>query len=185
MGQVVWSGQTLAEIPDLTKLEAEVWVLEADAGGLAPGRTATVTLEAHGGQRVGAKVKSVDALARPRLRNVPIQYFGAVLSLDATDASRMKPGERVSATVDLGGAKDVLVVPRSAVFERAGKSVVFRLARGSFSPVPVTLGAAALGRVAVTSGIAAGDVIALVDPEARPAATPSPAAGAGPVGGAS
>ncbi|MBK6408040.1 MAG: HlyD family efflux transporter periplasmic adaptor subunit [Holophagales bacterium] len=36
VGQVVWSGQTLAEIPDLTKLEAEIWVLEADAGGLAP-----------------------------------------------------------------------------------------------------------------------------------------------------
>lgn len=184
VGQIVWSSQTLAEIPDLTSLEAEVWVLEADAGGLAPGRPATISLEAHAGSPLPATVKSVDALARPRLRNVPIQYFGAVLSLSSTDPARMKPGERIAATLDLGGEKSALVVPRHAVFERGGKAVVFRRWRGAFSPVPVTLGAAALGRVAVASGLAEGDVIALIDPEARPEARPSPAP-ASPVGGAS
>lgn len=183
VGQVVWSGQTLAEIPDLTELEAEVWVLEADAGGLAPGRPATVFLEAHAPAPVPATVKSVDALARPRLRNVPIQYFGAVLSLSSTDPSRMKPGERITATLDLGGEEDALVVPRHAVFERGGKAVVFRQSKGAFSAVPVTLGAAALGRVAVASGLDEGDVVALVDPEAGPAAAPSP--GPGPAGGTS
>ena len=183
VGQVVWSGQVLAEIPDLAKLEAEVWVLETDAGGLAPGRSAAVRLESRPGESVPAKVKSVDALARPRLRNVPIQYFGAVLSIEAADASKMKPGERVAATIDLGSEKDALVVPRSAVFTRNGETVVYRRSRGAFSPVPVTLGAAALGRVAVASGLEAGDVVALVDPEARSAAPPSPAAGS-PVGGA-
>jgi multidrug efflux pump subunit AcrA (membrane-fusion protein) len=185
VGQVVWSGQTLAEIPDLTKLEAEIWVLEADAGGLAPGRTATVSLEAHGGTPLAATVKSVDSLARPRLRNVPIQYFGAVLSLSATEPSRMKPGERVAATLDLGGEKDALVVPRNAIFERGGKTVVYRRARGEFTPVSVTLGTAALGRVAIATGLSEGDVVALVDPEARPATTPSPAAPVSPVGGVS
>ena len=185
VGQVVWSGQALAEIPDLARLEAEVWVLEADAGGLVPGRPATVSLEARGEAPVPAKVKSVDALARPRLRNVPIQYFGAVLSLEGDVPPGMKPGERVSATLDLGGEADAVVVPRNAVFERGGRSVVFRRERGAFVPAPVTLGAAALGRVAVVSGLAERDVIALVDPEARPAATPSPSSGASPVGGTS
>jgi hypothetical protein len=185
VGQVVWSGQTLAEIPDLTKLEAEIWVLEADAGGLAPGRAATVAQEAHAGAPVAATVKSVDALARPRLRNVPIQYFGAVLSLSSTDPARMKPGERVVANLDLGSEKDALVVPRHAVFERGGKTVVFRRVSGDLAAVPVTLGTSALGRVAIASGLAEGDVIALVDPEARPEARSSPPAGAGAVGGSS
>ncbi len=185
VGQAVWSGQALAEIPDLTKLEAEIWVLEADAGGLVPGRPARVFLEAHAGSSVPASVKSVDALARPRLRNVPIQYFGAVLALASTDPARMKPGERVVATLDLGSEKDALVVPRHAVFEREGKTVVFRRVRGELSAVPVTLGTSALGRVAIASGLSEGDVIALVDPEARPEARPSPPAGAGPVGGGS
>ena len=184
VGQVVWSGQALAEIPDLAKLEAEVWVLEADAGGLAPGRPAALSLEGEAGRPVPAKVKSVDALARPRLRNVPIQYFGAVLSLDAVDRARMKPGQRVAATLDLGGEDGVLVVPRQSLFERGGGTVVFRLARGAFEPVPVTLGASALGRVAIASGLEEGDVVALVDPEAAPEPASSPAPGP-PVGGAS
>ncbi len=129
-------------------------------------------------------MKSVDALARPRLRNVPIQYFGAVLSLDAVDRARMKPGQRVAATLDLGGEDGVLVVPRQALFERGGGTVVFRLARGAFEPVPVTLGASALGRVAIASGLEEGDVVALVDPEAAPEPASSPAPGS-PVGGAS
>ena len=182
VGQVVWSTQTLAEIPDLGKLEAEVWVLEADAGGLVPGRPATVSLEARGEAPVPAKVKSVDALARPRLRNVPIQYFGAVLSLDAVDRARMKPGQRVAATLDLGGENGVLVVPRQALFERGGGTVVFRLEKGTFTLVPVTLGSSALGRVAVASGLREGDVVALVDPEAAPEPASSPAPGS-PVGG--
>lgn len=185
VGQAVWSGQVLAEIPELTRLEAEIWVLEVDAGGLAPGRAATVLLESRGEDAVPAKVKSVDSLARPRLRNVPIQYFGAVLSLDATDPSRMKPGQRVAARIDLGIEKGVLVVPRQAVFERGGHSVVYRLSGGGFAPVTVTLGGSALGKVAVASGLAEGDVIALVDPEATPSPTPSPGAGGGPVGGVS
>jgi multidrug efflux pump subunit AcrA (membrane-fusion protein) len=184
VGQVVWSTQTLAEIPDLGTLEAEVWVLEADAGGLAPDRAASVSLEGEAGPPVPGKVKSVDALARPRLRNVPIQYFGAVLSIGATDPARMKPGQRVTATIDLGGEKGVLVVPRQALFTRGGRTVVYRRSKGAFTAVPVTLGASALGRVAVASGLAEGDVVALVDPESDPAPAPSPAAGP-PVGGLS
>ena len=186
VGQPVWSGQVLAEVPELTKLEAEVWVLEVDAGGLAPGRDAAVLLESPDA-RVPAKVKSVDSLARPRLRNVPIQYFGAVLSLEKTDPSRMKPGERVAALIDLGVEKDALVVPRQAVFEKGGKAVVWRRDGRAFAPVAVTLGGSALGKVAVAAGLSEGDEIALVDPEAAPAPTPSPGAGggAGPMGGAS
>ena len=96
----------------------------------------------------------------------------------------MKPGQRVAATLDLGAETDALVVPRQALFERGDGTVVFRLAKGAFEPVPVTLGASALGRVAVASGLREGDVVALVDPEAAPEPAASPAAGS-PVGGAS
>ena len=34
VGETIWSGEPLAEIPDLGEMEAEVYVLEADAGGL-------------------------------------------------------------------------------------------------------------------------------------------------------
>jgi len=170
VGDTVWSGMTLAEIPDLSAMEAEVWVLEADAGGLAEGASAEVVLEAHPGAVHPAKVRRVDALAKPRLRGSPVQYFGAVLELSGLPPALMKPGQRVRATIRLDEVDDALVVPRQAVFDHRGERVVWRRAAGGgFEPVPVELGPPTLGRVVVTSGLAEGDEIALVDPTAKPA----------------
>jgi multidrug efflux pump subunit AcrA (membrane-fusion protein) len=168
VGQTVWSGFPLAEIPDLSKLQAEVFVLEADAGGLAAGKAASVVVESRTETPVPAKVAKVEALAKPRIRGVPVQYFGATLDLGKQDPETMKPGQRVFALLDLGEEKNALSVPRQAVFEKEGKRVVYRKAGRGFSPVEVTLGASALGRVIVTAGLAEGDVIALADPEEKP-----------------
>ncbi len=46
VGDTVWPGRPLAKIPDLTEMQAEVFVLEADAGDLESGQIATVWLEA-------------------------------------------------------------------------------------------------------------------------------------------
>ena len=56
-------------------MQAEVYVLEADAGGLLPGQTATVTVESAPGVTCPARIARVDALAKPRILGSP----GAVL----------------------------------------------------------------------------------------------------------
>ena len=164
VGQTVWSGSTIAEIPDLATLQAEVWVLETDAGGLAAGRRATVFLEARSGEEIPGSIRRVDTLARPRQRGVPVQYLGADVELAKADRSSMKPGQRLVATLFLGEERDVLSVPRPAIFEREGRQVAWRRKSGVWEVVPVTLGAAALGRVVVASGLSSGDEVALADP---------------------
>ncbi len=176
-GDTVWRSQKLAEIPRLDAMEAQLFVLEADAGGLAVGQRATVRVEGRP-ELVGARIRQVDALAKPRFRNVPVQYFSAVASLERTDPATMKPGQRVTARIVLAEAQNALVVPRQAVFESEGKRIVYRRsAWRSFEPVEVTLGAAALGRVVVERGLREGDVVAVVDPtRARETRATPPAA---------
>jgi HlyD family secretion protein len=173
VGDTVWNGQPLAEIPDLSTMEAEVYVLEADAGGLKPGKTATVTVESAPGASYPARIRRVDALAKPRIPGSPVQYFAVTLELPETDPRVMKPGQRVQATLLLDESRDALLVPRQAVFDKAGRSVVYRRrgGRGGFEPVEVKLGPSTMGRVVVASGLAAGDVLALRDPT-RPAGAP-------------
>jgi multidrug efflux pump subunit AcrA (membrane-fusion protein) len=172
VGDTAFPGMRLAEIPDLAAMKAEVFVLEADAGGLAVGQPAEVVVESHPERRFAATVERVDSLAKPRLRGSPVQYFAVTLKLAETVPGVMKPGARVRATIDLGQLDGALAVPRQAVVSRDGENLVYRRsADGGFEPVAVTLGPAALGRVVVTSGLAAGDVIALVDPT-RPLAAP-------------
>lgn len=171
VGDNVWNGQPLAEIPDLSTMEAEVYVLEADAGGLKVGKPATVAVESNPGITYPARVKRVDTLAKPRIPGSPVQYFAVTLELPSTDPRVMKPGQRVRATLLLDQRKDALMVPRQAVFDREGRSVVFRKGLRGFEPVEVKLGVSTMGRIVVDSGISKGDVLALRDPT-RPAGTP-------------
>jgi HlyD family secretion protein len=166
VGDTVWPGEPVAEIPELTTMQARVYVLEADAGGLTPGLSAQVVIEAHPEKTYGAKIKKVDTLAKRRTGWIPVQYFGTTLGLDATDTAVMKPGQRVRATLVLDARPDALSIPRNAVFEKDGKKIVYRRAGGAFTPVDVTLGPAAVGRVVVETGLADGDEIALRDPTA-------------------
>ena len=164
VGETCWPGQKIAEIPDLGELEAKVFVLEADAGGLKPGQSARVTIEAHPGKEYTAKVSRVDAMAKTRNWRSPIKYFETILSLEKTEAGTMKPGQAVKAVLALEDVKDAVSVPRGAVFEKDGKRVVYKLDGSLFAPVEVTLGHSSLARVVIEKGLAAGDRIALRDP---------------------
>ena len=146
-----WPNDKVAEIPDLGSMEAEVWVLEVDAGGLTVGQTATVLVEGRPDAEVKAQVRHVDALAQPRQQGSQVQYFGAVLAIERTDPTFMKPGMRVGAHIVVADRAEALVVPRQTVFERDGKRVVFRTRRwGGFEPAEVEMEAVAPERVIIT-----------------------------------
>jgi len=166
LGDSLWPGQIVGEIPVLDAMEAAVYVLEIDGSGLAEGQPAEVVIEARPDRTFPGKIRIVDKLAQPRQQGSPVQYFGVTIALATTDREVMKPGQRVRATLVLD-QQDAVVVPREAVIERDGKSVVYRRtgsAPGGFEPVAVELGGATSGRVAITKGLADGDVIALRDP---------------------
>jgi hypothetical protein len=174
VGDTLWPGQKIGELPDLSELEARVLVLEADGAGLREGLAARLTIEGRPGQEQQATVKRVDPLAKAVGWQSPVKYFEVVLSLARTDPAVMKPGQRVRAMVRLDAADNVLVLPWAAVFERDGKRVVYRRQEGAFVPIEVTIGRQSISSVVIDNGLAAGDVVALRDPGARrPVAAPS------------
>jgi len=166
VGDTVWAGQTIANAPLLDEMEAEVFVLEADAGGLEVGKRGNLTLEAHPDAQYPALVKRVDTLAKQRIPDSPSQYFGVTLVLPETHPKLMKPGARVRATLVLDETTTV-AVPRQCVFERNGQSVVYRWQGAYFEPAVVTLGRVSPGRVAIEAGVNEGDRLALHDPTTR------------------
>jgi HlyD family secretion protein len=163
VGEQSWPGQKIAEIPLLDTMEAEVFVLEVDGNGISEKQPAEIVVEARPDMTYKGTIKLVDKLAKPRVPGVPVQYFAVVVTLEKTDHTVMKPGQRVRATLILDKA-DALVVPRQAVIGKEGKNIVFKRGAHGFEPVEVELGAGTSGRVVVTKGLAAGDVVALRDP---------------------
>lgn len=168
IGQQMWSGFKVAEIPDVSSIVADVWVLEADAGGLAAGQAATVVVESDPGHPYEARVERIDSVPKPRVRGSPVTYFGAVVKLEGTEGRPLKPGQRVTVTFRMDERPDALVVPRPALQVRDGKKVVWVRKRDAFVPVEVVAGPLAPALAVIEKGLEPGDVVALVDPEKRP-----------------
>ncbi len=180
VGDTVWPGLRLASLPVLDEMEVEAFVLEADAGGLSIGLPATVTLEANPDITYKATIKNIDKLAKPRIRDVPINYFSVILALEHTDQERMKPGQRVRASMSLD-ERQALAVPREAIFEKDGRKVVYVSSGTGFEEHTVTLDVSSPGLVVIQSGLREGDRIALRDPtHPAGAAADLPAQGATP-----
>ena len=179
IGDTVWPGQRIAEIPELDKLEAQIFVLEADAAGLAEGLDVSVFLDAHPGTAWPGTVKTVDKLAKPRQRDAPVQYFEVIVTLQSVDPTVMKPGQRVHATLTLGG-EEALVVPRQAIFERDGETVAWRRQGTEWEPARLELGVSSPGLVTVVSGLDEGDEVAVRDPNRSAASEADADAGGAP-----
>jgi HlyD family secretion protein len=166
VGDMVFPGLRLASLPLLDEMEVEAFVLEADAGGLSIGLSANIVLEASPDVVYPATIKNIDKLAKPRIRDVPINYFSVILALAHTDRDRMKPGQRARATLSLD-ERQALAVPRQAVFEKDGRQLVYVQNGGTFEERTVTLDVSSPGLVVIETGLNGGERIALRDP-ARP-----------------
>jgi hypothetical protein len=168
----------IAEVATSDRMDAEISVLEADAGGLQSGKRALLVLDARPDVTWKGKVKKVDPFPKPKHPEVPAQYFGAILSMEG-DTSKLKPGQRLRATLILDELPDALVIPRQAVFHKDEGSFVHRRQgwRGGFVPALVTLGPGTVGRVVVTKGLTPGDLVALRDPSTSADEAVAPPAG--------
>jgi HlyD family secretion protein len=185
VGEMVWPRRPVAEIPQLEEMQARVYVLEADAGGLEPGQKARISSEALPLQMFPGTVESVAALAMSRNRWSPVQYFEVTLALDSTPPELMRPGARVGATVVLEEETDVLVVPREAIFrDEEGAGYVWLLKGKLFQKQTVETGPAGIGITVILSGLKDGDLVALADPNRNDSSDESPGTNAGPGGAA-
>jgi multidrug resistance efflux pump len=160
LGARLWPGESLAELPDPTKVEAELFVQEVDGTGLKESQPVEVVVASDPTHPIAAKVTRVDALAKPRDARSPVQYLGVTVGF--ADDVALKLGQRVRATIKLDH-ENVIAVPRHAVFDDGGASVVFRRTARGFERVAVRLGVMTAGRV-IVDGLADGDVIALRKP---------------------
>ncbi|MGH9381909.1 MAG: efflux RND transporter periplasmic adaptor subunit [Thermoanaerobaculia bacterium] len=172
IGDMAWPGMTVAQIPELSTMQAQVHVLEADAGGLAAGQTARVVIDAAPERTWKGEVLRVEPVAKPWVPGSPVQYFGVTLALERTDPALMKPGQRLAAEIEMESIPQALVVPRAAVFQGEGENVVHRRAGGGFEAIPVEVVSAGLGWTAIQGEIAPGDTVALEDPSGAPRSAP-------------
>lgn len=130
-------GTILMTISDLSSINAEVKVAEADVMRLSVGLPATVSLEAVPGRRFSGKVVEIGASALPQIgAQAAAREFRVKVRLDATDAA-LRPGLTCDTEIVAAEKKNVLTVPLQSIVERDGKRGVFVIDgdRAMFKPV--------------------------------------------------
>ena len=138
-------GTTLMTISDLSTIDAEIKVAEADVLRVSVGQTADITLEAVPGRRFSGRVVEVGASALPQVgAGAAAREFRVVVRFDRPDPG-LRPGLTCDAEVLTAEKRNVLVVPLQAVVLRPGpdgkeQAGVLALRDGLARFVPVTTG---------------------------------------------
>jgi HlyD family secretion protein len=113
-------GTILMTISDLSSINAEVKVAEADVLRLALGNPATATLEALPGHKFDGKVVEIGASALPQIgTQAAAREFKVKVRLDG-DLDVLRPGLTCDAEILVAERKNVLTVPLQAVVQRPG-----------------------------------------------------------------
>jgi HlyD family secretion protein len=133
-------GTILMTISDLSALDAEVKVAEADVLRLTLDQTAAVTLDALSGRAFQGRVVEIGASALPQTgAQAAAREFRVRVRLEG-DVSALRPGLTCDTEVLVAERTNVLAVPLQAVVERDGRSGVFVVTDGTARFTPVTTG---------------------------------------------
>jgi hypothetical protein len=164
VGMNAFGGQKLGSLPDLTRMEAKLFVLESEASGLKENLPVSLSLDFEPGRAFSGKVIGIDTIAKPLGEDSPLKYFETKVALDATEPQLMKPGVQVKASVFVEKQAGVFAVPNQAlVFEQ---SKAFLLVKNSarVEKRAVETGARSLTLTIILKGLNEGDLVLLGNP---------------------
>jgi HlyD family secretion protein len=161
VGDNVGSNMVLGSIPDLTSLEMDVKLEEADRGRVTPGLDAFVVVDALPEANIPAKVSQVTALAEMSMEYPYTRSFRASAELLHPDP-RLRPDMNGGLDVVVNRIPNAITIPSKAVFTHDGKPVVYLAENGAYRRAAIEIQARNPDEVAVT-GIPAGASVALVD----------------------
>jgi len=161
VGMTVYRGFKLAKIPDLGSMEALLYILESEAGGLKENLPVTITIDSAPDQIVKGKIKGLDTIAKTIDENSPLKYFQVKVTLEKTLPNVMKPGTQVKATIYVRKLEKVLSVPNQAITFKEGHSYVDVINGSDTVKREVKTGDRSLTRTVITSGLKPGEQVAL------------------------
>lgn len=151
-GELASQTMPVLTVIDIDRVRVEVAASEKLVNQIKVGQEVEVKIAAAGAEPFAGKVVSIAPAADPRTRTYPVK-----IELGNPD-HRLKPG--MFAEVDFGTAADEnVVVPRDAVFQRAGVNAVFVYAEGRVEFREVLPGPSDGRMIAVLEGLEAGETV--------------------------
>ena len=165
-GDTVWTGASIAEIPNLAALEAEFHIGEIDRGRVIEGQEVRFQVDAVPDAQLDGQISWLGPIATLVFNTIPPgKSFPALASIRLLD-DRLRPGMSITAEVVVERLPQVMVIPAKASFQIDGRPTVFVKDGQRFRAQTIEVQARNGSEIVVSDGLAEGDVIALENPGA-------------------
>ena len=164
IGDVVWQGQPLVYLPDISEMVVKTQIREIDLHKVCPGKPTVVLVDAYPDLRLSGRVKSVGVLAESRAEaGMGDKYFQVMVSVKNGD-ERLRPGMTARVEIECAKVEDAVSVPVHAVFHEKGRTYCYVDADASYEKREVSIGAQSEDWAQVLTGLSMSDRVALSRP---------------------
>lgn len=164
-GERVWSGAPIAELPDASSLRISAHVDETERGRLTTAQPVTLQLDAINDRQFSGKIERIGTIATtdfsagwPFPRN-----FNLDVAVDQKDP-RFRPGMTAQVTVIVQRIPNAISIPVQASFLKSGRTLAYVWDGSKFKERTVQIERRSRDRALISSGLEAGERIALKDP---------------------
>jgi hypothetical protein len=161
IGKMMWGGQAIAALPDLSKMKAKLWVREREAIDIKQGQQVVFRLVSAPEQEYIGTVESIAAVAASKNANEVQKYFEVVAGFE--QQTGFTPGLKLEAVIKVASLNDVISIPNHLVSSEHDGDYVWLKTTSGLEKRKVSLGQASLSHVEITQGITAGEQISLVN----------------------
>jgi len=166
VGDQVWAGSGIAELPDLATLAIKGKLEEIDRGRISIGQDVRITVDPFPEKLYGGKLAAISPLVEQSFDWPPTRNFRATGSFNEHDP-RLRPGMNGRLDIIIERIPNAISIPANALFTRRGRPVVYVEDPSGWRPQEVQVVARNPDEVAI-KGIAGGTKIALAEPDAAP-----------------
>ena len=163
VGDATFAGQPIADLIDASKIEVAAKLQEQDRANVAPGQQVEVAVDAAPDATLRGTVRTVSGVASRGLFDAGTRQFD--IAFDVAGSPGVRPGVTAAIAISGQAFDNVLYVPRTAVFDVAGRPTVYVRGGASFDAHEVRV-RAWTDSVAIVENIEPSAEVALVDPNA-------------------
>jgi HlyD family secretion protein len=161
VGDMCWLGETILELPDLSRMQMKAVILEVQAGRVQTGQQAEVRLDSNPDRVYKGVLTSLGTVFRVKSDSQPAIVFDAVIDLSESDPELMRPGMAAGVDIIVSSKNDVLQAPEAAIVYNEQGAAVWKKSFLSSTLTPVTLGVRSAGMVEILSGVAENDAVVI------------------------
>lgn len=164
-GDRAWTGAPIAEIPDMSEMQAEFRIEEVDRGLLKIAQPVRMKVDAVPDLELRGTLDWISPIAQLLFRSWPPEKNFPAKSVIKNPDPRLRPGMSVTMEVIIEQQASAMLIPIKASFEIDGKPTVFLQKGNQFRRQQIKAGKRNTTDLMVLAGLREGDVVALENPE--------------------